>query len=176
MKRRNFIGSASLLAVPRLVSADDGEPQIFQEAHMGTMWTLKLFAPDEEIGRRAAADAFKRLAALDARLSDYRMDSELSQLSATAGSGKPRTVSRDLLTVLLLSQNAAAESGGLFDITLGACVQLWRESKKTRRLPSPVALAVARSASGWKSLEIDESTATVLLRIPGTRLDLGGIA
>lgn len=148
----------------------------FQEPHMGTLWTLKCAAPDEARAQAAAKDVFARIAALDKSLSDYDPVSELSRLSATAGSGRAITVSGDLFTMLALSQRAAAESDGLFDITIGPCVQLWRTSKKTRRLPPDDALATARAATGWQHLVLDESARTALLQKPNMRLDLGGIA
>ena len=152
------------------------EPFTFRRPCMGTVWTVKLYAADEKSAQAAADGAFARVEELNGILSDYNQDSELSRLSATAGSGKPMTVTGDLFAVLALSQQAASESGGVFDITIGPCVQLWRTAKKTRRLPSAEALTAARAATGWESLVLDEKARTALLKKPGMKLDLGGIA
>ena len=143
---------------------------------MGTVWTVKLHAADEKTAQAAADGAFARIEELNATLSDYLKESELSRLSATAGSGKPMTVTGDLFAVLAVSQQAATESGGVFDITIGPSVQLWRTAKKSRTLPSADELAAARAATGWESLVLDEKARTALLRKPGMRLDSGGIA
>ena len=148
----------------------------FRRPCMGTVWTLKLHAASEKSADAAAAEAFARIEALNAVLSDYLPESELSRLSATAGSGKTVTVAGDLLAVLALSQQAAAESGGVFDITVGPCVQLWRAAKKSHRLPEPDALASARAATGWELLQLDPKAGAALLKKPAMRLDLGGIA
>jgi thiamine biosynthesis lipoprotein len=161
--------------LPLLHSGAD-ESFEFRRPCMGTVWTIRLHAAGEGPARRAVDAAFARIEELDGILSDYRKDSPLNRLSATAGSAAPVTVSGDLLTVLTLSQQAAAESGGVFDITIGPCVQLWRAAKKSRRLPLPAELAAARAATGSKHLVLGTKTGTAWLKVPGMRLDVGGIA
>ena len=163
-----------LLALTLPAPAD--EPFIFRRPCMGTVWTIKLHAAEEKAAHAAADAAFARVAELDAILSDYKKDSQLSRLSATAGRGASVTVTGDLLTVLTLSQQAAAESGGIFDITVGPCVQLWRTAKKSRRLPAPADLAAARAATGHTLLLLDPKAGTAQLKAPGMLLDCGGIA
>lgn len=143
---------------------------------MGTVWSIKFYAADEKSAQAAADGAFARINELNGNLSDYLPDSELSRLSASAGGGMPVMVRGDLMTVLAQSQQAAAESGGVFDITIGPCVQLWRTAKKTRRLPPADELKAARAAVGWEDLIIDRKAGTALLRKPGMKLDAGGIA
>ncbi len=170
--RRLFLLLA--LLSPAVLRADDNFT--FRHPAMGTIWTIKLYAPDEKTAREASDAAFARVDELNGILSDYLPESELSRLSATAGTGQAVIVKRDLMTILDLSQQAAAESSGLFDITIGPCVQLWRTAKKTRRLPDAEALKAAREATGWESLVLDRKTQTALLKKPGMKLDTGGIA
>lgn len=167
------------LLIPFLLTAlpcAADEAFTFRRPCMGTVWTVKLHAADESAGQTAANAAFARVEELNGILSDYLKESELSRLSATAGSGKPMTVTGDLFRALALSREAATESGGVFDITIGPCVQLWRTARKTRRLPSAEELAAARAATGWESLVLDDNARTALLKKPGMKLDPGGIA
>ena len=143
---------------------------------MGTMWTLKIHAPDEAAAKAAATAAFTRISGLNAEMSDYLPESGLSRLSATAGSGEAITVRGDLLSVLRQATAAAEESSGAFDITVGPCVQLWRAAKKTRRLPAPDTLAAARAACGWRGMAWSQEDTAVTLTKKDMRLDLGGIA
>ena len=165
-----------LLSLALTLPAAADEPFTFRRPCMGTIWTLKIYTEKEETARAAADAAFARVEELNGILSDYLPESQLSRLSATAGTGKPATVTGDLMTVLALSQEAAAESDGVFDITLGPCVQLWRHAKKSGRLPSEEELKAARAASGWQSLILDREKGTALLTKPGMKLDAGGIA
>jgi len=143
---------------------------------MGTLWTIKVPAASRESVEPAVRKAFARIAELNACLSDYLPDSELSRLSASAGSGRPVAVSSDLWNVLSFAQQTAATCAGLFDITLGPCTALWRRSRRQQKLPEPDKLEAARSASGWKFLGLDPAKRTVLLVRPGMKLDAGGIA
>lgn len=153
-----------------------GEPRTFRRPCMGTVWTLTISGLEQPAAAEAAKAAFARIEALDAILSDYKPESALSRLSATAGSAAPVPVTGDLLTVLALSQQAAAESGGVFDITIGPCVQLWRTARNSSRLPAPSDLAAARAATGREHLVLDEKAGTAWLKAPGMKLDAGGIA
>jgi thiamine biosynthesis lipoprotein len=80
----------------------------FRKPCMGTVWTIKLYTDDEKKAQEAAAAAFARVDELNGILSDYLPESELSRLSATAGTGRAVSVKGDLMTVLQLSQQAAA--------------------------------------------------------------------
>jgi thiamine biosynthesis lipoprotein len=143
---------------------------------MGTLWTIKAAAASQEAAEPAVRRAFARIAELNACLSDYLPDSELSQLSATAGSGKTVPVGSDLWNVLTYAQTAATISGGLFDITLGPCTALWRRSRRQQQLPDPARLKAARASCGAKFLGLDPAKRTAMLVRPGMKLDAGGIA
>lgn len=143
---------------------------------MGQPIKILLYAPDEPSANRAAAAAFARIAELDRVMSDYQADSELSRLSATAGSGRAVPVSDDLWRVLDRSQRLAERTDGAFDITVGPYVRLWRRARREKELPSDARLEEARQAVGYRKLRLDEQRQTAELQVPGMRLDLGGIA
>src|SRR5919112_441277 len=82
----------------------------------------------------APPPALDRIRALDAILSDYRPDSELNAV-ATRAVGGPVRVSDDLFAVLRAAQDLAAATDGAFDVTQGAVIRLWREARRTHRLP-----------------------------------------
>ena len=142
---------------------------------MGTTCRIVLYARDPRRGGAAAEAAFDRIAALDASLSDYRPDSELSRL--TRGPvGTPVAVSDDLFRVLDAAQRMALRSRGAFDITVGPLSQLWRRARRQVALPPPGQLEAARAATGYGLLELDARRRTATMAAPGMRLDAGGIA
>jgi thiamine biosynthesis lipoprotein len=55
-------------------------------------------------------------------------------------------------------------------------VRLWRFARKRHVLPKPDELAQARQAVGWQHLALDRERRTVTMKVPGMRLDVGGIA
>ncbi len=146
------------------------------EPHMGTKFIIVLYAPDRQAANEGFRAAFSRIAELDRKLSDYNPDSEISRLVKDHPVGKPITVSKDLLTVLVAAQAVSRWSGGAFDVTVGPLTKLWRRARRQHRLPSPQRLARAKQAVGWQKLKIDVAHRTVRLTVPNMRLDLGGIA
>jgi thiamine biosynthesis lipoprotein len=146
----------------------------FSQVHMGMPVRIVLYAADANSAERSARAAFARVAELDAMLSDYRIDSELNRLAATSGVWTP--VSADLFAVVKRALEIAEASDGAFDPTVGALTLVWREARRTRRLPEDTELADARARVGWRHLKLDAAKRSVRLDRAGTRLDLGGIA
>jgi thiamine biosynthesis lipoprotein len=141
---------------------------------MGTLFRITLYASGEQAAKDAFRAAFNRIRDLDGILSDYRSDSELNRITTTAV-GRAVRVSDELFTVLAASQDLAETTGGAFDITQGPVVRLWREARKTGRLPDPAALKEAASRSGFRSLHLDPRHRTVTVDKAGMALDVGAI-
>ena len=144
------------------------------EPHMGTLVRITLYAPGEQAAKDAFIAAFDRIRNLDRILSDYRPDSELNQITKAAV-GRAVRVSEDLFTVLAASQQLAEETGGAFDITQGPVVRLWRDARKTARVPDPAALQDAARRSGFRKLHLDAGHRTVTFDMAGMALDVGAI-
>jgi len=147
----------------------------FKQPHMGTLFTITLYATNEASAREASNEAFGRIAALNHVMSDYEPDSELMQLCQIPA-GQPVLVSRDLFDVLQKAQQVAALSDGAFDVTVGPLIRLWRRARRTETLPSPEALSRAREVVGYRKLKLDGHNHTVTLLATHMQLDLGGIA
>lgn len=177
-----FVQRVLLLLVGLSVSvggSDQGQPlkrYAFSHAQMGTQFNVVLYAPDSARARRAAEAAFARIDTLNAHLSDYRSDSELNRLSATAGAGQAVDVSDDLWIVLNEAQHLARRTKGAFDVTVGPLTRWWRWGQRRNQLPPEAVWAEAQQAVGYQHLHLDSTAQTVRLDRPGMRLDLGGIA
>jgi thiamine biosynthesis lipoprotein len=147
----------------------------FQQPHMGTMFSITLYAPDEMKAREASDAAFTKVSDLDRTMSDYDPESELMQLCRKPF-GQPVRVSAELFDVLQKSQRVADLSGGAFDVTVGPVVRLWRRARRTGEMPDAEMLARARAAVGWKKLKLNARDQTVTLTVTNMQLDLGGVA
>ncbi len=156
-----------------------GEPDLkrftFSEPHMGTLFKIIVYASDEETASKAAKVAFARVAELDGIMSDYKPTSELMRLCAKAG-GDPVNVGEELFLVLSKAQEVSRKSEGVFDVTVGPVVKLWRQGRKAKKLPDVEKLAEARALVGYQNVRVDEKERTVQLLKAGMQLDLGGIA
>jgi thiamine biosynthesis lipoprotein len=159
--------AAGLLATVTL------QPYEAVEPHMGTLFSIKLYAASEQQAKNAFQAAFARIAELDATLSDYRDDSELSRATKAP---TPVSVSNDLFAVLAKGQWLAEQSEGAFDVTIGPLTHLWRESRRARALPEVAVLKDALGRSGFRKMHLDPSSHTVCFDVRGMQLDVGGIA
>jgi FAD:protein FMN transferase len=144
------------------------------EPHMGTLVKITVYAATEDEARAAFRAAFDRIRDLDNTLSDYKADSELSQITNQAV-GHAVRVSDDLFTVLRASQQLAEETNGAFDVTQGPVIRLWRDARKTGRMPDADALKDAATRSGFNKLHLDTASRTVMCGAAGMALDVGAI-
>ncbi len=143
---------------------------------MGTYVSITVYAPDEAAANTASEAVFARMQALVDIMSDYDADSEVRRLCATSGPGSPVAVSEELWCVLSRSLEVAEQSEGAFDVTIGPCVELWRDARRRRRLPLPEQLSTARERVGWEMVHLNGDCRTVELERTDMQIDLGGIA
>jgi FAD:protein FMN transferase len=146
---------------------------VFERPLMGTRFSVTCHGRDEAVARAAAAAAFAEAERINAAASDYLPDSELMRLPAGGEAVELSPLFADLVSAALAT---AERSGGAFDPTLGPLSRLWRESRRTGKLPSDEARAAAGAACGWREVEFDGATRRLRLKKPGMQLDLGGIA
>ena len=147
----------------------------FNEPHMGTLFSITLYAPDADAATVAAEAAFRRVAKLDRMMTDYDPKSELMQLCRRPV-GEPTQVSPELFEIIGESVRVARETDGAFDITVGPFVRAWRAARKSKVLPTAEEIAEMRQSIGWQKLRLDARNQTVTLLAPHMQLDLGGIA
>jgi FAD:protein FMN transferase len=151
----------------------------YERPAMGTLFRVLLYAPDRTRADAAAEAAFGRVADLDAELSDFDSQSELSRLSALSSlhaPTEPVRVGEDLWRVLAAAQAWSEHTDGAFDVTVGPFVRLWRQARTAGELPDAERIEAARRSVGWRFVELDPAARTVRLLARDMRLDLGGIA
>ena len=165
-----------LLSTLLIALTGQAERYEFSRPLMGMAFRVIVHSEDESKAKRAAKAAFERVAVLNQIMSDYEPNSELNKLSDLAGSGQVVPVSPELFHVLESAQALAVLTGGAFDVTAGASIQLWRQARRVKRLPPQYALDKGLKTIGFRTLKLDAEKSTAKLTQTGTRLDLGGIA
>ena len=141
---------------------------------MGTMFRIEMYSASSAQASKAAEAAFARAEELEQIMSDYRADSELMRLSRE-GATAPFPVSSDLYDVLAKSLWTSELSRGVFDVSIGPLVDLWRGARKTGRLPDPGEITKAKALVDYRNIELDPARHTVFLKRAGMKLDLGAI-
>jgi len=169
--------SLGLTSTVRNLLAREQPPKPFEFSltRMGTFFRITLYAANQTEASKPAMAAFERVEQLEDLLSAHRQDSEVVRLSRAAVL-VPRPVSQDLFYVLDKSLQISRLSGGAFDVTIGPLVDLWREARRTKRLPRTTEIAKAKAAVDYRNIELDSQGRTVLLRRKDMKLDLGAIA
>lgn len=172
---RKISSAAAFLACAAVCFAGDLQRYKAVEPHMGTLFSITLYASSHEQAQSAFGVAFRRIAQLDQILSDYKPDSELTRVCQTAHT-HPVAVSPELFTTLSAAKHLSEATNGAFDVTLGPVVHVWRQARKTGRIPEAAALSAAARRCGYRNLVLDSARRTVFLKLAGMQLDLGGIA
>ena len=141
---------------------------------MGTFSRVVVIARSERAAQRCIDAAFDVQNRIEALMSDYRDDSELSKVNRLAAQ-EPVAVSEMTFEILQKAVHFSELSEGAFDVTVGPLVDLWHKAGATDVPPTEEALAEARRTVGYHKLVLDEKNRTVRFAVEGMRVDLGGI-
>lgn len=143
---------------------------------MGTRVTVSIWTDDEEGAARAAAAVFEEFGRLDALMTTWRDDSDVSKINAGAAE-QPVVVSDEVIKVIAKAQDVSRASGGAFDITIGAFRGLWKfDEDKDGSIPDPKDVRARLPLLGYRNIVLDRAKKTVKLKKKGVSINLGGIA
>ncbi len=140
---------------------------------MGTSFELR-FAANTPGAVELASRSLDILDDLEAQMTVYRDDSEISRINANAHIA-PVEVEPKLFELIEHAVELSHLTGGAYDITSGALSLAWGFTRGPKRVPSSEALAEARACSGFQHLILNHSDRTILFDRPGIVLNLGSI-
>ena len=141
---------------------------------MGAMYSIVLYGYDRAKMDAATDAAFEEVGRLDGMLSNYRAESEWSEVNRRAAE-EPVKVSPELFQLLSACVAYSRESEGAFDITVGPLMKLWGFYKGSGRLPRGAEVAAALPKIGYGHIHLDAAARTVWFDRAGVELDPGGI-
>ena len=121
-----------------------------------------------------ASHALDLIDILEAQMSIYSDDSEVSRLNATAHL-EPVNVEPGLFALLQHAIELSRQTGGAYDVTSGALCEAWGFVRGPKRVPDEETLAQARARTGWHHVQLDPEARTVRFDVPGIRINLGSI-
>lgn len=139
---------------------------------MGTYITITVTADSSGQAEKTIEAGFLEVERLEALLSLWRPDSELSRVNATAFDG-PVEVSSELLDISRKSLEIAQLTDGAFDPTIGPLVQLWNVTE-SQAPPDPEDIERARLLVDYRNVVIKGNKIRFLKK--GITFDPGGIA
>ena len=141
---------------------------------MGSTFTIAVYGEDRVKMEAAVDAAFEEVYRLDGLLSNYRTDSEWSEINRHAAE-RPVEVSAELFRLLSDCMEYSRESDGAFDITVGPLMKLWGFYKGTGRLPHKAEVLAVLARLGYRHIHLDPARQTVKFDRAGVEIDPGGI-
>lgn len=143
---------------------------------MGTVISIEAFGSNDEQINHAISRCFDMFTRLDAMMSVYDDDSQVSYLNRNAGKSAV-TLSEELQEVIQRAVVLSNETKGAFDLTLEPFMKLWGfrdQITKRESIPTDREIRNALESSGMHNIVIDGEH--ISLSHLNTRIDLGGIA
>jgi thiamine biosynthesis lipoprotein len=144
-----------------------------EDGIMGTRIAVELWADDAAKGRDGIEAVLAEMRRIDAAMSTYKSDSELSVVNATAAE-KPVHISQELFDLLSTALDYSRATDGAFDVTYASVGYLY--DYRARRKPDAQQIEQALPGVNFRHIELDAKARTVKFARAGVRIDLGGIA
>lgn len=145
---------------------------------MGTTFNIKVSELPEGVdGEQLKTDIMSVLREVDAKMSTYKQDSELSRLNASE-SGNVISVSEALFKVLGEAQRVSKLSDGAFDVTVGKLVNLWGfgPDKGVTEPPDQQLIEQALQTTGHDQFLLDPENLSIKKLNSEVYIDLSALA
>ncbi len=136
--------------------------------------TVRLVVDDPRVLPSASTDLMSLLARVDVVASRFRPDSALSIANARAG--RPSPVPKLLVDLVAAALQAAAQTGGAVDPTVGVAMQRIGYDRDIAAVPADgPAVTDPAPAGRWRQVRLQRDTGLLTVP-PGAALDLGATA
>lgn len=142
---------------------------------MGTIFSITAYGPSCTYLEEIVSQGFQEIDRLDARMSHYKPNSELSTINREAF-GQTVVVTPELFDLLQESFHLSEETAGAFDITVGQLMKSWGFFQGGERLPSQHELLDLLQRTGYRHVKLDSVNQSIRFNQPNVELDLGAIA
>ncbi|MCH8047477.1 MAG: FAD:protein FMN transferase [Planctomycetes bacterium] len=162
------------LSDPSRANSPGGYLLHFSRRAMACRFQVMLDAARYRQAGEAAIEALDLVDELEAQMTVYRDDSEISRLNARAAD-EPVEVEPQLFDLLRRAVELHEQTDGAFDITSGLLSKVWGFSRREGRMPREDDLAPALNCTGSRHLRLDAERSSVGFDRQGLEINLGSI-
>ncbi len=141
---------------------------------MACTFEITISASEKDYLRDVATEAADLVAYYATELNCFDPKSEISYINGNAYES-PVTAGPELFEVLSLAKEVWKATDGIFDVTSGPIVDLWRKAEESGSRPDSKEIGDIKDCVGMDKVILDPSTNKVKLQDPRTRINLGGI-
>jgi FAD:protein FMN transferase len=124
--------------------------------------------------QEAAEAALNQIDQLEAQLTVYREESEVSRLNREASTG-PVQVEERLFELLARAAQLSMQTEGAFDISVGALIKAWGFYRRRGQVPVPEERAEVMNHVGMQHVILDPEERTIAFGREGIEINLGSI-
>ena len=144
-----------------------------EDAIMGTRIAVEVWHEDPAAAERAIDAVIAEMHRIDALMSVYKEDSQVSRVNRDAAAG-PVKVDPELAALISRALEFSEMSDGAFDITYASVGYLY--DYRAHKHPTESQIQAALPGINWHHVAVDQVASTIRFTQPGVRIDLGGIA
>lgn len=175
MRNSSWLILRNLAFVVLLLCATDIHAAWYSESadKMGTRVQIEIWHDDADHATRLIRAGMAEFDRIEAAMSTYRDDSEITRINDTAASG-PVDVSEELFGLIERALELSELTDGSFDITYDSVGQLYDYRSNSR--PGDDAIQQGLATLDYGLVELDADASTIRFAAPGVRINLGGIA
>jgi thiamine biosynthesis lipoprotein len=142
---------------------------------MGTVFQVTVAGMSEAEAAPLIGRALDEIERLEAVLSEWRDDSEVSAINAAAGRPAPVEVGPDTRRVVKAGLDVSRWSDGAFDLSWAALRGLYTFQPGEERVPPLAQVRRRLRLVDWEAIAFDEEASTVRLSREGMAVGTGGI-
>lgn len=167
-----------IITVLLLAACGNTQPLQFSGRTMGTGYQVQISRFPERLDPDAIAQKLDaRLVEINAQMSTYQQDSELSRFNRQQTTDW-FPVSPQLAQVVAKAQEISDYSDGAFDVSVGPLVNLWGfgPSPHLDAAPAAEAIQAAQAAIGYQHLQVRQEPPALRKQRPALYVDLSAIA
>lgn len=147
----------------------------FETARMGSPFRIIVSTHDSIGISKVIQKSFELARELESQLSDYQINSELSQVNLRAGTGEFFSIHYPLKEILIHALQAERLTKGALNVKLGRFVQAWRKTRKDKILPDEAELKKIAMAIQGTCIEFSKDSTKLRLANRACQLDLGSL-
>ncbi len=157
-------------------TAPQGQSYLVQVSRraMASDFVVFLNAGQYAEGTEQALEALDLVDELEAQLSYFRPDSQLSRVNRWAAD-EPVPVGARLFELLELAAELFRQTDGALDVSAAALWQAWGFARRAAAVPEQEAIDEALDRVGFDHVHLDSQARTVSFDKPGIQLNLGSI-
>jgi len=141
---------------------------------MATEFELLIYGEREIYLQSVSEAVFQEISRLEAQLSFYNPDSDISDLNRCAADA-PVIVEPRLFHLLEKAKALSEATGGAFDLTVAPLMRCWGFVGSSGSMPTAEAIEEACRLVGMQHVHLDAGAYTVAFDTEGVQLDLGAI-